>query len=263
MKTYTGHLPAFLIALCFLGSPTDSLAAFDQTHAQWSSVLKSSVVQKGLATQVNYKAIKANPVIFEAYLSSLSAVTDAEFLTFTENQKLAFLINGYNAFTVKLIVDNYPVKSIRDLGSVFSSAWKKKFFKLFGLDRNLDNVEHDMIRKSFNEPRIHFAVVCASVGCPALRVEAYQASRLEAQLESAAHDFLSDTTRNRFLSDSKKLEISSIFKWYGDDFVKKFGSLEAFLADRFTTNESDRILIRARKVPVRFLDYDWSLNELK
>ncbi len=261
-------LSSVLIALCMgiAGSThagAEARAGFDHSHSVWASVLKKIVSAKGPTTQVNYKSLKAEPAELLKYLQTLEGVSQAEYDVFTESQKLAFLINAYNAFTVKLIVDHYPVKSIKDIGSVFSSPWKKKFFKLLGQKRHLDNIEHDLIRKNFNEPRIHFSVVCASVGCPALRAEPFVAARLEAQLESATHDFLSDSSRNRYLADSKTLEISSIFDWYGGDFTKKFGSLEGFLAERITDDESQRKLIREKRAKIRFLDYDWSLNELK
>jgi hypothetical protein len=259
-------LRAMVIVLSFgfagPGFAADS-PGFDHAHSGWATVLKKGVSAKGRTTQVDYKGLKAEPSALISYLRTLEAVTQAEYDAFTEAQKLAFLINAYNALTVKLIVDHYPVKSIKDIGSVFSSAWKQKFFTLLGQKRDLDNIEHDMIRKNFNEPRIHFSIVCASVGCPALRAEPFVAARLESQLESSTHDFISDPSRNRYLSDSKTLEISSIFDWYDGDFVKKFGSLESFLADRITDDPAQRKIIREKKAKIRYLDYDWSLNELK
>lgn len=238
-------------------------AEFDHTHKNWTSQLQKYVSLKDQQSTVNYKALKKDTAALNQYLHSLEAVTQEQFNQFSPNQKLAFLINAYNAFTVKLIVDNYPVKSIKDIGSLLTSPWKIKFFSILGEERNLDNVEHDMIRKWFNEPRIHFAVVCASVGCPALRNEAFTALSLDQQLEEASKNFLADKTRNRYNSGAKKLEISSIFKWYGKDFVKKHGSLEAFLAPRITTNPDDQTAIREKKASIAYLDYDWSLNETK
>lgn len=240
-----------------------SVSAFDHSHRDWSAFLKKQVTVKGQASTVNYKVIKSDPKDLIAYINSLESVTLDIFNSFSENEKLAFLINAYNAFTIKLIVDNYPVKSIKDIGSILTSPWKIKFFSLFGERRNLDNVEHDMIRKWFNEPRIHFAVVCASVGCPSLKNEAYVAAQLDKQLEEASLNFLSDSSRNRYLSTEKKLELSSIFKWYGGDFVKKFGSLEVFIAPRITSSSSDQAVIREKNASVSYLDYDWSLNEEK
>jgi len=240
-----------------------STREFDHTHQAWTILLQNHVRLNGPASTVDYKLLKNDSEELQKYLGTLEAVAQSEFNRFSESEKLAFLINAYNAFTVKLIVDHYPVKSIKDIGSVFSSPWKKKFFRLFGEERHLDNIEHDMIRKSFNEPRIHFAVVCASIGCPALRNEAFVAANIEKQLEAAAQNFLTDKSRNRYLPESKKLELSSIFKWYGSDFPKKYGSLESFLAPRLTSNPEHQSIIREKKAVVSYLDYDWSLNEEK
>ena len=236
---------------------------FDHSHQAWTAFLQKHVKINGHASTIDYKAIKNNPKDLLEYLKLLEALSLDDFNRFSENEKLAFLINAYNAFTVKLIVDHYPVKSIKDIGSLFSSPWKKKFFHLFGEERHLDSIEHDMIRKWFNEPRIHFAVNCASIGCPALRNEAFVSTNLEKQLEEAAVAFLTDKSRNRYSPDAKKLELSSIFKWYGSDFPKKYGSLEAFIAPKITANLEHQNIIRDKKANLSYLDYDWSLNEEK
>lgn len=245
-----------------------SVREFDHSHQAWTIFLQKHVNVKGPASTIDYKSIKNDPKDFNEYLKSLTAVSQDEFNRFSQNERLAFLINAYNAFTVKLVVDHYPVKSIKDIGersfsNPTASPWKTKFFNLLGEKRHLDNIEHDMIRKQFNEPRIHFAVNCASVGCPALRNEAFIASQLEKQLEDAAVSFISDKTRNRYSSETKKLELSSIFKWYGSDFPKKYDSLEAFLAPWITSNPEHQKIIRDKKADVSYLDYDWSLNEEK
>lgn len=239
---------------------------FDHNHTAWTAILKAHVSTVGPISTVNYMALKSEVGALNAYTTTLLAVPRAEFDKFTESQKLAFLINLYNALTVKLVVDHYPTKSIKNLGSrsfanPTASPWKTKFFKLFGEDRHLDAIEHEMIRKWFNEPRIHFAVVCASVGCPALRNEAFVSEKLELQLSEAALVFLSDRSRNRIDVEAKKLEISAIFKWYGGDFVKKYGSLESFLAEGLTKDVKVQKSIRAKEFSVSYLDYDWSLNE--
>ena len=163
-----------------LASGTEKSDPIDHDHQAWTVFLKRHVKMGENASTVNYKAIKSGPSSLTEYLLSVEGVSQEDFDHFSENEKLAFLINAYNAFTVKLIVDHYPVKSIKDIGSFLSSPWKKKFFRLLGKERHLDNIEHDMIRKQFNEPRIHFAVNCASIGCPALQDEAFVASRRSA-----------------------------------------------------------------------------------
>jgi len=236
---------------------------FDHSHQALTNILQKVVTINGKANTVNYKNLKNDSLELKSYLKSLEAVSLDEYKSFSEPERLAFLINAYNAYTVKLIVDNYPVKSIKDIGSILSTPWKIKFFNLLGESKSLDNIEQDMIRKNFNEPRIHFAVVCASIGCPALRNEAYIAASLDQQLEEAAINFLSDKTRNRYVSASKMLEISSIFIWYGNDFTKKYGSFVSFIATRITADVDQQNTIQNNKATISYLDYDWSLNETK
>lgn len=236
-------------------------SSFDQTHSSWNKVLKSYVTVDGATTRVNYAALKKHAEDLNTYLTSVERMPVDEFSRLTEKQKLAFLINAYNALTVKLILDHYPVKSIRDIGGLFSNAWKIKFFTLFGEKHRLDDIEHEMIRKKFNEPRIHFALVCASKGCPALRNDAFVAAQLDEQLDKAANAFLRDSKRNQFDASAGALNLSSIFKWYGEDFEKKFGSVKAFVAPRIAKNSAEESAIRSEKTKINYLDYDWSLNE--
>jgi len=236
---------------------------YDHSHALWDKVLMTSVVDVGPASRVRYLSIKQNPQQLLQYLSDVSTVTQGQYNAWNSAQKLAFLINAYNAFTVKLVIDHYPVTSIKDTGSWFSSPWKKKFFTLLGQKRHLDNIEHDMIRghKDFAEPRIHFALVCASVGCPKLQTRAFTETRLESMLEEGSRAFLNDATRNRFSMAGQALELSKIFDWYGDDFIAHGGSVEAFVARYMVLNETARSLISAKRIGKVFLDYDWSLND--
>ena len=136
------------------------------------------MIQDGQASRVDYSAFQKNQKVLQAYLASMSAVSRSEFDSWTKDQQLAFLINAYNAWTIEFVLSAYPdIKSIKDLGSFFSSPWKKEFINLLGETRSLDNIEHTLIRGSgrYNEPRIHFAVNCASIGCPALLNRAYTA----------------------------------------------------------------------------------------
>ncbi len=232
---------------------------FDHTHAQWEKWLKKFVTVNGPVTSVDYKAAKASPELLKPYLQSLEAVTQAEYAAFGDAEKMTYLINSYNARTADLVSENYPIKSIKDLGGLFSSPWKKKFFKLFGEEQNLDYLEHGLLRKNWQEPRVHFAVNCASKGCPALRAEAFLAPKLEAQLEAAAKAFLSDTTRNRWDAAEGKFFLSKIFDWYGEDFVKKAGSVQSFVSVRMAASPIDAG--KMAKGSIAFLDYDWTLNE--
>ncbi|HIF52015.1 MAG TPA: DUF547 domain-containing protein, partial [Thiotrichaceae bacterium] len=189
-------------------------------------------------------------------------------------------INAYNAFTLKLILNNYPeIESIRDLGGlIFSSPWDKKFFTLFAEKTSLGYIEHDVLRKNYDEPRVHFAVNCASKGCPALQKHAFVADKLDEQLEKATIQFMRDSERNRFDKDKKLLEISSIFNWFTGDFTKQ-GSLTDFIAiyisddpdvrklleDKPNRNQSGGInkAVSDNAISITYLDYDWSLNSYK
>ena len=261
----------FLFAIVLLLPPGFSFAAFDHSHAQWDALTKKHVVwlSGGHASQVDYSGFKADGKELKSYLDGLSAVAQSEYDGWKKPEKLAFLINAYNAYTVELILTAYPkVKSIKDLGSVITSPWKKRFFSLLGKQRSLDDVEHGMIRApgTFDEPRIHMAANCASIGCPALRSEAYVAAKLDAQLEDSVVRFLSDESRNRFNPKSGRLEVSKIFDWYGKDFAARSGSVEAWLAqyaDKLAGEPKHQQMIRDKKAKLYFLDYDWALNDRK
>jgi len=247
---------------------------FDHEHATWNLLVKNNVHWNlnRTASQVNYAGFQETHDFLKRYLFSLSAVTRAEFDTFSREQQLAFLINAYNAFTVELILTEYPeVKSIKELGSLFSSPWKRKFFLLLGESQNLDGLEHDLIRGSgrYDEPLIHFAVNCASIGCPALLDEAFVAEKLDQQLLESTERFLNDRSRNRFDARTGTLEISSIFDWYAEDFSKGwrgYDSLHDFFrthADWITDDAESVEKLREAALRIEFLDYDWSLNTLR
>ena len=253
-----------LVALALVS--VNALAqGFDHSHKAWDALVKKHVVLLGggKASQVRYAEFAKDRSALKAYLDSLSAVPESEFRAWSKPQQMAFLINAYNAFTVELILANYPVKSIKDIGSdLFANRWKKKFFRLFGQDSYLDQIEHEMLRKPgvYNEPRVHFAVNCASIGCPMLREEAYVAGRLEAQLEEQARRFLSDRSRNRLAGN--RLEVSKIFDWFKEDFGVRerfFAKYAAQLAD----GAEAQGLVAEGRAPVGFLEYDWTLNDVR
>ncbi len=248
--------------------------SIDHSHAAWSALLKKHVVVKdgGKASQMRYAGMAADKAALKAYTDALSAVSKTAFDGFNKPQQMAFLINAYNAFTVELILTKYPdLKSIKDLGSVFSSPWKPKFIALLGTKMSLDEIEHETLRAKgrYDDPRVHFAVNCASIGCPALREEAFVAERLEAQLDEQTQRFMSDRSRNRYSAAAGKVEVSKIFDWFGDDFKqghKGIASLPAWIAkyaNSLTDAPAEREALRGMKVPVAFLDYDWSLNDAR
>ena len=177
--------------------------------------------------------------------------------TWTENQQLAYWINAYNAFTLELILRNYPVKSIKDIGAAIkipfvNSPWDIKFIKIGDEEKDLNNIEHGIIRKKFDEPRIHFALVCAAISCPKLQNRAYLPEKLDEQLTNAAKDFLSDSSKNEIISPSKA-ELSMLFNWYRSDFTKKTS-----LAEYLNQYSASKLENRAR---IDFKEYDWGLNE--
>jgi len=251
------------------GSDTPS---FDQQHAAWTALLRKHVLplRGGQASQVRYAGFKADRTALKRYLDSLSAVSEGTFKAFSKTQQMAFLINAYNAFTIELILTKYPdITSIKDLGSLFSSPWKPKRIALLGGKVSLDDIEHGMLRERgrFDDPRVHFAVNCASIGCPPLREEAFVAERLDTQLDGQTVRFMSDRTRNRFAAATGRLEVSKIFDWYGEDFKlghRGIASLAGFMtrfADVLADAPADRERVRGQRAEISFLPYDWKLND--
>ena len=227
---------------------------FDHSHSAFTDILQKHLKDD----MVDYANVKKNPAELNAYLDTLANVQESAFKKWNKNQQMAFLINLYNAATLKLIVDHYPLKSIKDIGSILKGPWKQEVVRLFGKRVTLDHVEHGLLRKNYDEARIHFAVNCASIGCPALRPEAFQAAKLDAQLEEQTRAFLADNTRNRLDAKNKTLYLSPIFNWFEEDFVKKSGSVEKFVAPYF--NNTDRAVIQRGGIKIKNTDYDWNLN---
>ncbi len=209
-------------------------------HQSWNVLLQKHVSKSG---EVNYKGFKNDKALLEAYLEELKNNRLGEHAT--KNEKLAYWINVYNAFTVKLIVDNYPLKSIRDL----DKAWDQKIVDVGKELLSLSHVENEILRK-MNEPRIHFAINCASVSCPKLLNQAFTAEHLSAQLKQVTNDFFSDKSRNDLTQTP--LALSKIFEWYAADFEK--GAIVKYI-----NKETDYNF--AEDTKITFKEYDWSLNE--
>ena len=237
-------------------------SSFD--YQDYAEVLKTYVDDSGL---VDYVGLQANREQLDRFNQSLGAVSPETYASWSEAEQIAFLSNAYNAFTLESIIDRDPlVDSIRDIRGV----WNRRKFNLAGEEKTLDNIEHDILRKDFNEPRIHVALVCAAISCPPLRQEPYTPEQLDAQLDdqtvkfaNSVHGFSIDRANNRVL-------LSSIFKWYGKDFIKSYG-----IDDRFNGNKQqravlnyfnsklspeDRQFLEQNDYKVKYLNYDWSLN---
>ena len=259
-------------ALVLCGAIWTSVAGASETsfdHRIWDQLLKQTVVvvSDGHTTQVDYAGAARQRSQLERYLDQVASVQRPDFDRWSASEQLALLINAYNAATVELVLTRYPaIRSIKDLGKLWQSPWQKPLVRLLGEKRSLDNIEQELIRTSgrYNDPRVHFALNCASIGCPALRPEAYVASRLDQQLEDQARMFLGDRSRNN-LSQST-LQVSPIFKWYRSDFESGWRGitrLPDFLAQYasvlgLTPGELQRL--QTGSIGISYLGYDWRLN---
>ncbi len=260
-------MAAFLMLISLSVSATEK-SAFEHTHTAWSALLSRHVQwnAEGTSSTVDYAGFAHESTALGAYVDTLSKIDRTTFDAWDQNDRQAFLINAYNAATVQLILTRYPkLESIKDLGGLFSSPWKKEFVDLLGERRSLDSIEHGLLRgaKDYRDPRIHFAVNCASIGCPALRPEAYVGEHLQVQLEDQTERFLKDRSRNRLATDGESLQVSKLFDWYAEDFDAHAGGVAKFLADRAETLALDTAhsrQLREGTLPIRFTDYNWSLN---
>lgn len=252
--------------------------AFDQAHAAWSALLARHVVvqEGGHASRVRYADFAKDRAALKAYLASLSQVGAAEFAGWSRAERLAFLLNAYNAFAIEKVLTRYPdLRSVWDFGRIFGNPFKDRFFTLLGQPASLDDIENERVRKpgAFDDVRVHTALNCASIGCPMLRAEAYAGERLDAQLEDQMRRFLGDRSRNRYAGGGK-LEVSKIFDWFKDDWqrgTRNFDgrgapvrSREEYLAryaDLLADDPAARARIAAGQAPLEFLDYDWTLND--
>lgn len=248
------------------------------SYDPYDALLKNYVDEKGL---VDYEALKANRGTLDKFIASLGPISPGVFKTWSESARLAFWINAYNAITLRHIIDHYPIEkggllagmrypknSIRQIRGV----WDKLTTNIAGLERTLEAIEHDILRKEFPEPRIHLAIVCASIGCPPLRDEAYTGAKLEGQLADQATNFLASPRQFRIDRQRNVVNLSSIFDWFGEDFIERHGTKEAFSGHGKTeravlnfithyVSENDARYLTESKYAIDYLDYDWSLNE--
>ena len=246
-------LGAWLVAVA-----TPSLAATDTAYGR----LLERHVRPGRVSGielnvVDYRAVKADP----DYQQALRELEEANLDELgSEDEKFAFWANAYNLLAIKTVVDRYPVSSIKDGGNFLFPIWKKKVGTVGGTEYSLDEIEHGILRKEFKEPRVHFAVVCASLSCPDLRAEPYEAARLDEQLDDQARVFLGNETKGLVPSkDGESAEVSSIFKWFGEDF-ESTGGVAAFVRKAAPADVQAK-LPKLTDSGISYLDYDWSLND--
>ncbi|WP_424096253.1 DUF547 domain-containing protein [Moorena producens] len=234
-------------------------------YDDYATVLKTHVNNKAL---VNYQELQKKPEQLETFNASLGAVDTSTYQSWDEAEKMAFLINAYNSFTLESIIDQNPLKkSIRDIKGV----WKGRQFNIAGESKTLDNIEHKTLRTQFNEPRIHMALVCAAISCPPLRNEPYTGEKLDQQLDDQTQNFLVSPHGFRIDRQKGTVYLSSIFKWFGEDWKKTYG-----VDDKFTGNANQRAVLNfisdylspedqeyleQGNYKIKYLNYDWSLNK--
>ena len=217
-------------------------------HDIWTELLQKYVTDSG---QVNYKGFIEEQAKMDQYLNLISDTPPGS--NWSETDKIAYWINAYNAFTVKLIMDNYPLKSIKDIGDgmpMINSSWDIKFFKIGDVDFDLNTIEHEILRKKFEEPRIHFAINCASFSCPKLRNEAFESNRLNQQLEEQAKEFINNPDKN--IINKEETKLSKIFSWFETDFTKKT-TIKTFIKQYHSAFNDQN--------DIQYIGYIWTLNE--
>ena len=222
------------------------------SHKLFDQVLEKYVDSQG---RVNYAGLKSNPGTLEAYLDLLAVNAPSDKATFQTG--LAFWINAYNALTIKGVLDHYPTTSVRKI-KLFGGFFSRIKFQVGGREYTLDNIEHDIIRYEFGDPRIHFALVCASIGCPILENRAFVPETLEERLDNATANFINNPEKVRLDRENRVLYLSQIFEWYAEDFEDTHDSVINFISEYLP--EADATFLKAKEVQIQYLQYDWRLN---
>ena len=240
-----------ILTILFGGRLSVSLAGPGVDNSIYAGLLKK-YVENG---RVNYAGFKSEETKLDDYLKLLETV-DSKSLS--KDEQFAFYINAYNAWTIKLILSRYPqVKSIKDLGNIFKSPWKKEIVRIDGDVMTLDHVEHDILRPRFKDPRVHFAINCAAISCPPLRSEPFQGDILGAQLDDSTRSFLNDQKNYKF--DGNNFYVSRIFKWFAADFNNDILGFYMKYADG---DLRQKLKANQNKIEIKYLDYDWGLNAM-
>jgi hypothetical protein len=248
-------------------------------YGEYAAVLDTYVNTRGM---VDYRALKRSPGHLNSFLRQVARLDRSTYRQWPRDSKVAFLVNAYNAITLKIIIDHYPIEagwfgsmrypenSIRQISGVFDGIEHT----VMGRDMTLDEIEHETLREDFNEPRIHLALVCAAMSCPRLLNEPYIGPRLDEQFRNQAEDFVRWNDNVRISRAEDTVYISSIFDWFGQDFIKTYGTEQRFSGHsakiRAVLNyleefvgERDRRYLRSASYDVEYIDYDWTLNEQK
>lgn len=234
------------------------------TYDTYAEVLETYVNDEGM---VDYVSLQQNREKLDQFNASIGSVSPETYASWNEQEKIAFLINAYNSFTLQSIIDQEPLKaSIRDIPGV----WKGRKFQIAGESKTLDDIEHNTLRKNFNEPRIHVALVCAAQSCPPLRTEPYIAEQLDTQLDDQVRQFTASPHGFRLNLSEGTVYLSSIYQWFGEDWEPSYG-----VKDQFTGNDKEKAVLNflseyvepqqkeylaKGNYKIKYLDYDWSLN---
>lgn len=222
------------------------------SHELFDQVLQGYVDSQG---RVDYARLKSNPGTLESYLDLLAVNAPDDNAPFQTG--LAFWINAYNALTIKGVLDHYPTTSVRKV-KLFGGFFSRIKFQVGGRSYTLDNIEHDIIRYEFGDSRIHFALVCASLGCPILEKRAFVPETLEKRLDNATANFINNPEKVRLDRENSILHLSQIFEWYAEDFEDTHGSVINFISEYLP--EADAAFLKKEEVQIQYLKYDWSLN---
>ncbi len=272
-------LTGFFIASSFFSSQTLAAESEKQgfDYSDLADALKINVDNAGM---VNYKNLKAQSEKLRAFITELRNLDRKDFDKWDDNAKIAFWLNAYNALTLKAIIDNYPIKSSFFKSRIYpknsirqiAGVWDKINFKVMGQNLTLGHIEHKILRVKFDEPGIHVAMVCAAMGCPPLRNEPYTADKLQEQLDDQTRRFLANHAKFKIVRSDDRIYLSPIFKWFAADFIKKYGPKKSigrhdkeesavlnFIASYLDKAQKEYVL--AGKFKIKYLKYDWSLNE--
>ena len=255
-KKFTRFLQSLVLGVFLVFGVCSNSEAFD--FSDWDTLVKKHVAPKTvdgvLINAVDYSNLKKDP-LFSDLASRLSSYS-LESLE-SRKSKLTFWINVYNILAAKMITDHYPIESIKDAGSLFKSVWKQGAGKVGGKERTLNDIEHKILRK-MNEPRIHVAIVCASISCPDLRLEVYTVDNLYQQLDDQMRSFLRSRDKGmKFDKQKGRVYLSLIFKWFEDDF-ENFGGVLKYISKYITAEEKQ--VLNDPKMEIAYLDYNWNLN---